>query len=85
MTPALLVPTVGPAPRLTVTLARGRRRSLTQRILEMEAGMWLIEFLGRVRRWYHANDEVFFSERYKQQRAQAVLDYYAHVGDPTCG
>lgn len=47
--------------------------------------MVLIKFVSMIRRWYHANDEVFLSERFQQQRAQAVLDYYAHVGDPTNG
>ncbi len=47
--------------------------------------MVLLEFARVIRQWYHANDGVFMSERFQQQRAQAVLDYYAHVGDPTCG
>jgi len=47
--------------------------------------MALIKFVAMIRRWYHANDEVFLSEPFQQQRAQAVLHYYAHVGDPTCG
>ena len=36
-------------------------------------------------RWYHSNDEMYFSEAYQRQRAQAILDYYTHVGDPTAG
>ena len=52
---------------------------------ELEAAMAFIKFVSVIRGWYHANDEVFLSERFQQQRAQAVLNYYAHVGDPTCG
>ncbi len=47
--------------------------------------MALFRWIGLIRRWWHANDDMFLSERYQQQRAQAVLDHYAHVGDPTCG
>jgi hypothetical protein len=45
--------------------------------------MWLIRLFGMIRRWYHANDEIYFSDAYQQQRAQAMLDYYAHVWYPS--
>jgi hypothetical protein len=55
-------------------------------MLVLEAiAMWWMRLLGRLRRWYHSNDEIYLSDECHRQRAQARLDYYAHVGDPTCG
>lgn len=45
--------------------------------------MWLLRLLGKLHTWYHSNDEIYLSAAYQRQRAQATLDYYAHVGDPT--
>lgn len=47
--------------------------------------MLLIRLLRRIHRWYHSNDEIYFSEAYRRQRAQATLEYYAKVWDPTSG
>lgn len=50
-------------------------------ILVMEA--IVMRLLAKLRSWYHSNDEVYFSEEFQRRRAQATLDYYVHVGDPT--
>jgi hypothetical protein len=52
----------------------------------MEAiAMVLIRLLGRIYRWYHNNDEIYYSAAYRRQRAQDKIDYYAKVWDPTNG
>lgn len=59
----------------------GRRR-----ILVVEAiAMGFMRLLAKVRSWYHSNDEIYLSEVFQRQRAQATLDYYTHVWDPTSG
>jgi len=45
--------------------------------------MWLIRLFGTIRRWYHANDEIYLSDAYQQQRGQTMLDFYAHVWYPS--
>ena len=45
--------------------------------------MWLIRLFGTIRSWYHANDEIYLSDAYQQQRAQTMLDFYAHVWYPS--
>ena len=45
--------------------------------------MWLVNLLVKMCNWYHSNDEIYESDLYQRQRAQATLDYYTHVGDPT--
>ncbi len=47
--------------------------------------MWLIRLVKKLRRWYHSNDEIYLSDMFQRQRAQATLDYYTHVWDPTSG
>lgn len=45
--------------------------------------MWIVSILRGISRWYHSNDEMYCSDAYQRQRAQATLDYYTHVGDPS--
>ena len=47
--------------------------------------MGFMRLLAKVRNWYHSNDEIYLSEVFQRQRAQATLDYYTHVWDPTSG
>jgi hypothetical protein len=57
---------------------------VVEAILVPEAiGMWLIRLFGTIRSWYHANDEIYLSDAYQQQRAQTMLDFYANVWYPS--